>query len=222
MLSTTSETDIKVIIKGAGGHGIVVADIIWQMHRRHGNIIPIGFLDDDPALAGERHLGLNVLGACLSDVKGDYDALIVAIGDNRARMEIFEIFKQKRLNFATAIHPAAVIADSAVIETGTMVCAGAVVNPLAKIGANVILNTGCTIDHHNHIEDHVHIAPGVHLGGNVHIGKAALVGIGSTVLPGCSVGAWSIVGAGSVVTKDVPDDSVYCGIPAIRMDANEF
>ena len=35
-----------------------------------------------------------------------------------------------------------------------------------------------------------------------------------TVLPGVRIGDRCIIGAGSVVTKDVPDDSVWVGNPA--------
>jgi carbonic anhydrase/acetyltransferase-like protein (isoleucine patch superfamily) len=78
----------------------------------------------------------------------------------------------------------------------------------------VILNTSCSVDHHNVIGDHVHIAPGARLGGHVTIGEGTLVGIGATVLPGCRVGSWSIVGAGAVVTEDLSDGLVAVGSPA--------
>jgi acetyltransferase-like isoleucine patch superfamily enzyme len=40
------------------------------------------------------------------------------------------------------------------------------------------------------------------------------IGIGSIILPGITIGKGSIVGAGSVVTKDIPEYSVYAGNPA--------
>lgn len=37
---------------------------------------------------------------------------------------------------------------------------------------------------------------------------------GVTVCPGVTIGENSVIGAGSVVTKDVPDNTVYAGVPA--------
>jgi acetyltransferase-like isoleucine patch superfamily enzyme len=48
----------------------------------------------------------------------------------------------------------------------------------------------------------------------VTVKRNAKVGGNSTILPGVIVGANSLVGAGSVVTHDVPDHSVVCGVPA--------
>ena len=95
-----------------------------------------------------------------------------------------------------------------------MICAGAVINPRSTIGANVIINTGCTVDHHNRIESHAHIAPGAHLGGDVSIGEGTLVGIGATVMPQRQVGQWSVVSAGALVHADVGDRVVAAGVPA--------
>ncbi len=95
-----------------------------------------------------------------------------------------------------------------------MVCAGAVINPGTTLGNNVILNTGCTVDHHNQIGDHVHIAPGAHLGGEVAIEDGVLVGIGATVMPRCRVGAWSVVGAAALVHRDLPGGVTAIGVPA--------
>lgn len=210
-------TDIRVVIKGAGGHGIVVADILWQMHHAFMGIKPIGFIDDNPMLDGKTFLDLDVLGTDFEDVKNKCDALIVAIGNNRTRKQVFVKLKNKGAQFATGIHPSAVIAENAKVGEGTMICAGAIINPAAKIGADVILNTGCTIDHHNVIGDHVHIAPGVNLGGEVSIGEGTLVGIGASVLPGCKIGSWSLIAGGAVVTRDVTDGVIYAGIPAKRL-----
>jgi len=35
------------------------------------------------------------------------------------------------------------------------------------------------------------------------------------VLPGVTIGSGCVIAAGSVVTKDVPDNSVAAGVPAV-------
>lgn len=205
---------MSVLIVGAGGHAQVIADILLLLQKQDKLYQPVGYLDDDPALAKQKFLGLAVLGT-LNSIDGiSHDAIIIAIGDNRQRLRLFTKFSELGERFVTVCHPQTILAASADIDLGTMVCAGAVVNPGCIIGANAILNTSCSVDHHCCIGDHVHIAPGAHLGGNVSIGTGALVGIGATVMPGRQIGAWSIVGAGALVTDDVPDGQIVVGVPA--------
>jgi sugar O-acyltransferase (sialic acid O-acetyltransferase NeuD family) len=205
----------RVLILGAGGHAQVVADILLRMQDEAAKFTPTGYLDDDPALKGQRLLGLPVLGRLTRLFEIPHEAVLVAIGDNATRQSIFDQLLIQGERSIIARHPSAVIAPDVRIGPGTMICAGVVVNPGSTIGANVILNTGCTVGHHNHIGDHAHIAPGVHLGGgDVHIGEGTLVGIGATVMPQRQVGAWSIVSAGAVVHSDVKDGIVVAGVPA--------
>lgn len=207
----------RVIILGAGGHAQVVADVLQCMAGAGGGgggLTVVGYLDDNPALAGRRFLGLPVLGplAALADVP--HDVAVPGIGDNRTRQRLFERLAGQGEVFGVARHPHSIIAADVAVGAGTVVCAGVVVNTGSRIGTDVILNTACSVDHHNAIGDHVHIAPGTHLGGDVTIGAGTLVGIGATVLPQRSVGAWCVVAAGAVVTKDIPSHCVAAGAPA--------
>ena len=205
---------MRVLIIGAGGHGQVVADILLCAREAGIDVQPVGFLDDDPSLAGATILGLPVLGPLSCLERFSYEGVIVAIGDNEIRARVFHSLQAKGERLITAVHPSAVIARDVEIGRGVMICAGVVVNTGTIIGDNTILNTGCTIDHHSRIGPHAHIAPGAHLGGHVIVGEGSLVGIGAVVLPGRKVGDWSVVGAGAVVTKDVPPHTIVVGIPA--------
>ena len=46
------------------------------------------------------------------------------------------------------------------------------------------------------------------------IKKGAFIGIGAKIMPGVTIGERSVIGANSVVTKDVPDYTIYAGVPA--------
>lgn len=49
----------------------------------------------------------------------------------------------------------------------------------------------------------------------VTIGDDCWIGGGAIICPGVTIGNRCVIGAGSVVTKDVPDDSVVAGNPAV-------
>ena len=72
------------------------------------------------------------------------------------------------------------------------------VGPNCDIGHNVILNTGCIVEHDCTIGNHVHIAPGAVVLGGCTIEDEAMVGANATVLPGATVPAGYLVKAGTV------------------------
>ena len=206
------ETPLVVII-GAGGHGRVMADVV----RCQGGCEVAGFLDDALELQGTTSpVGVPIIGrTALDDIAGcGAGSFIVAIGSNRIRAMLFERCLDAGLTPWLAVHPSAVIAQSAEIDDGTQVVAQVVVNPGARVGRNVILNTACTIDHDCTVADHAFIAPGVNLGGEVTVGERAFVGIGASVLPGITIGAGATVGGGAVVIADVPPAATVVGVPA--------
>lgn len=192
----------------------MVADILLTGPRASRDVSPVGYLDDDPSLHGKLLLGLRVLGPISELPHVPHDAVIVAIGKNRTRAAIFDTLTGKGERFAQAVHPAAILAADATLGRGVVICAGAVVNTATQIGDNVILNTGCTVDHHNTVARHVHVAPGAHTGGNVTIREGAFLGIGAVVIPGRCVGEWTTVGGGAAVIDDIPDHTTAVGVPA--------
>ena len=103
----------------------------------------------------------------------------------------------------------------------------------ASIGENVDILDNCIIDpdhcFHIKIGNNVTFAPNVHVLAhdastkkfigytkvkNTTIGSNVFVGAGSLILPGVKIGDNVIIAAGSVVTKDIPDDTVFGGNPA--------
>jgi sugar O-acyltransferase (sialic acid O-acetyltransferase NeuD family) len=204
----------KILIIGAGGHAQVVADIlICGCKLSSKNAHPIGYLDDNPKIVGQSYLNIPVLGNLQQISTIDHDYVVVAIGNNQRRKQIFDQLKLANENFLTVIHPSAIISTSVTIGVGSMICAGAIINPAATIGNNVIINTGSTIDHHNHIADHVHIAPGVNLGGEVTVAEGTFIGIGASIIPQRQIGEWSIIGAGATIITNVEPHTTYVGTP---------
>lgn len=205
---------MKVAIIGAGGHGHVVADAMIRARSEGRTVFEIaGFYDDDVTRRSEMD-EVSVRGP-IGGLSGDQvGAVVVAIGDNQRRQAVFVRLAALGFQPHSVLHPETIVAASASIGVGTTVLAGAVVNPLARVGRNVILNTSSILEHHAAVGDHAHVGPGVRTGGNVTIGEGALVGVGAVLLPGVTVGAWALVGAGAVVVRDVPPGVTVVGNPA--------
>ena len=108
------------------------------------------------------------------------------------------------------------------------------------LGKNVFINAGCRFQD----QGGIYIGDGTFIGHNVilatlnhdlnpnsradmwpkpiHIGKKVWIGSGAIVLPGVNIGDNSVIAAGSVVTKNVPENSVYGGNPAKLIKKIEF
>lgn len=83
------------------------------------------------------------------------------------------------------------------------------------IGNNVRISTGVTI-----LAVGLDVASGSavpypHLSSPVNIGDNAWLGAGSIILPNVTIGKNSIVASGAVVTKDVEENTIVAGVPAV-------
>ena len=121
----------------------------------------------------------------------------MGIGDNSTRAKVADRFTA--YSFGKAIHPSAIIGREVEIGEGTVIMAGAIINPGCRIGRHCVVNTGASLDHDSVMEDFSHMAPGVHTGGNCRIGKYAFIGIGATLVQGVVLGEGVFIKAGEVV-----------------------
>lgn len=199
----------QLVIIGASGHGKVVADIA----RRTG-YDAISFLDDNEALT--ECGGYAVVGKSSRYVDYDCD-VIVAIGNPKIRERIQKDVEIAGKNVPILVHPNASIAENVDIGSGTVVVAGAVINPGTRIGRGCIINTGASVDHDCEVADFVHVAVGAHVAGEVKIGERTWIGAGSTVSNNIRICADCMIGAGAVAVKDIGKSGTYVGVPAKRM-----
>jgi len=204
----------KMVIWGASGHALVVADAV----RLAGEYEIAGFLDDqNPDRRGEAFCGSAILGGyeMLDGLPATgIEAIFLGFGDGNARLRLAAIVSAKGFSLPMIVHPRAVVASDVVLGPGTFVAAGAVINAQARIGAQVIVNTCASVDHESVVEDGAHICPGVHLAGGVRVGRAAWIGIGASVIDKAHIGASSVIGAGAAVVGDIPDGVIAYGVPA--------
>jgi sugar O-acyltransferase (sialic acid O-acetyltransferase NeuD family) len=200
----------QVIVIGAGGHGKVIADMI----RSCGDTV-LGFLDDSLP-PPETVCGIPVLGKTEDYVNYPDAQFVIAIGNGFVRQRVAQ--RLEGVKWYTAIHPSAVVSPmGTAIGEGTVVMAGAVINPCAVIGKHCIINTGSSVDHDNCIGDYTHISVGATLAGTVTVGNTVWVGAGAVVSNNISICDGCMIGAGAVVIRNIDKTGTYVGVPARKI-----
>lgn len=206
---------MNIVIVGSAGHAKVIIDIVEKEQRFE----LIGLIDSTRQL-GETTLRYPVLGSeedlnrlCKDE---SIEGGLIAIGDNWQRHLVAEKISSMipDFRFVTAIHPSAQIGRNVEIARGTVIAAGAVVNPDSRIGAFCIVNTNSSLDHDCEMRDFSSLAPGVAVAGKVTVGEFSAICLDAAVGNGVVIGAHTVVGAGSVVLKDIPSHALAFGIPA--------
>ncbi len=122
---------------------------------------------------------------------------------------------------------------------------GTKIGPFVEVQKNAFIGRRCKISSHTFICEGVTIEDDVFIGHGVmfindkyprattengelqteadwqvvstRVKRGASVGSNATVLCGVTIGSGAIVGAGSVVTRDVPDNAVVAGNPAVPL-----
>lgn len=198
-----------LILIGKGGHSKVIKDIIEAEQQYH----IAGYLDNAiDEYYTDNDIFFDNLDA-IEHYKKKY-FFVIAIGNNQVRNKLFHELDIPLKQYATLIHPSAIISPSAQIGRGTVVMPNAVINADATIGKHVIINTGSIIEHDNQIGDYVHVSPNAALAGGVKVGNESHIALNSAVLPLVEIGEKCIVGAGATVIKNVKSESTVIGTPA--------
>lgn len=122
-----------------------------------------------------------------------------------------------------------VILKDAVIGNNCNINAQVLIENDVIIGNNVTVKSGVQIWDGTRIEDNVFIGPNATLTNDlmprskkypekfagITLKKGCSIGANATLLPGIIVGEGAMIGAGAVVTKDVPNNAIMVGNPAV-------
>jgi len=84
-----------------------------------------------------------------------------------------------------------------------------------RIGKNTKIGPNCQFYTPNHPMDYVERRLPQETAYPITIGEDCWIAGGVVICPGVTIGNRCIIAAGSVVTKDVPDDSLAAGCPAV-------
>lgn len=207
-----------IVIIGAGDFGKEVAWLIERINHEEETWNLLGYVDEDRKLYGSNIYGYPVLGGLdwLCNLNEKIFA-VCAIGNCNAKEKISTVLNaSSQVEFTTLTDPSVAIANSVDIGKGSILCAGVVITPDAKIGRHVIINLNSTIGHDTVIGDFCTIHPGSNISGKVELGERVFVGTGTKILQSTHICGDCILGAGAVVTEAICDKGTYVGIPAKR------
>jgi sugar O-acyltransferase (sialic acid O-acetyltransferase NeuD family) len=187
----------KAYIFGGGGHARVIAS----------------FLTVTPVFVVQKPDGENTLSE--EDYFRDLPAgdVYIGIGSNAVREACASRLRAVHANLPPCIAPNAFIARDAEIESGAVICAGAVVGSRARIGRDTIINTLSSVDHDCVLGALSQVTAGVTFGGTVRTGVNCFFGIKSAVMPNKIIGDNAQIMAGTLIVSDVESNVVMGGNP---------
>ena len=128
----------------------------------------------------------------------------------------------------TTVWQYSVILKGAIIgDNGNINCNVFIENDVI-IGNNVTIKSGVQLWDGLRVADHVFIGPNVTFTNDMvprsksystsflqtKICKGASIGANATIIAGNEIGAYAFIGAGSLITKNIPDNTVWYGNPA--------
>jgi sugar O-acyltransferase (sialic acid O-acetyltransferase NeuD family) len=199
----------RLLIHGTGGQGKVVldcAECYYDNITFMTNDINTNKIGDYPILF-EHEITLDY-------ISKNFDEIIVAVGDNKAMLNLSEKYISTGMKLATVIHPNAPVSKFAEIKSGTVICANAVIGPYAILGkANVVSISGMVVCDCQ-FETGVRVLPNAVVEGTCKIGKNTWICIGINIANDIQIGKNSVVGAGAALLKNVPDNVLVAGVPA--------
>ena len=207
----------NLVIVGAGGFGREVLQWVKHCNVKRAEWRVKGFIDDN----------LKSLDAVECDYKvissiGDYqisstDYFVIAIAIPKVKKLVVESLKERGAQFASIIHPTAIVGDYCEIGEGIVVTPNAKISPNVKIG-NFVTLLGSGIGHDATVENYCTITGHCSINGKVLLEEGVFVGSNSCIAPGKKIGSWSIVAMGSMVISNVKANTKVMGNPAKKID----
>ena len=213
---------MKVVIIGGRGTAIVIADQIYDAHMRYGKDIEVLGLALDDRSGGNSINGYEIL--CdikdiytkygqYNDVKFNYSLYRPDV--MRERTQILYDLNIPYEKFFNFIHPSVMLSKSATLGIGNVLLANVVVNCNAVLGNFNTVNSGTLLGHDITIGNNNYFAGQVCVGSGLTIGNENFIGLNTSIRNGITIGNNNIVGMSSNITKDVSDNNILYGNPAV-------
>ena len=165
----------KLLLVGAGGFGRMVAEQAMLYYD-------CAFVDDGQAV-GTTICGIPVVGgiASLPELRKDYDLLVVGIGNNAFRAQVYEKAAVLGYAFPNIIAPSAYVSPFAKLGAGCVILQNACVQNGAAVGNGVLLNAGTEVHCDAVVADYALIYTNSVIRTGAKVGRCARIGSNVTI-----------------------------------------
>lgn len=206
----------KILIWGGGLQSRIIQSMIYDNNT--GDIIGI-FDNTINRISYPTNCKLFNSYSLLPELLSRSTHFVVAIGNEHGYLRSAISIKLTSLGLQpiNLISQYAVIDKTAELGDGLQIMSGCNVHKFTKINNFSILNTSSTIDHECSIGTGVHVMGSAALAGDITVENYVSVGTNATILPSLVIGEHAQIGAGSVVLKNVAQQSVMVGVPAVLL-----
>jgi sugar O-acyltransferase (sialic acid O-acetyltransferase NeuD family) len=202
----------RIVIVGAGGFGREVLQWVRDSWPDQASLIA-GFLSDDPNRLNDCSVGVGILSTIVDYVPQRGDYLLLGIGLLYARRRVAEQLLARDAKFLTLVHPKAIVAATASIGEGSILCPFVIVSDAAKLGRFVLANYYASLGHDAFAGDFTVLSPYATLAGNARVEDEVFLGLHASVGPGKCLGPRSKVSANSCLLVNAPAGSIVFGVP---------
>lgn len=202
----------RILVVGAGGFGREVLHWARAAWPDRASLIA-GFLSADAERLARHDHDLAIISDPAAFEPQPGDGLLLGIGIPGVRRRVVEALLARGAEFLTLVHPTAIVAPTAAIGPGSIVCPHAVVSDAAQLGRFSLVNYHASLAHDSSAGDCAVLSPYATLAGGARIADDVFLGLHATVGPGVAVGPRSKVAANSCALSDVPADSLVLGVP---------
>ena len=206
-----------IIIIGASGFGREVLRLIEEINEASPTWRVLGFLDDNPNALNGVECEYEIIDSVREWQPQPGQWLACALAYPDVKRKVVESLIDRGAQFATLVHPKAVINPRSYIGEGTLITNNCSISDNAHVGSFcTILGSG--VAHDARIGDYSTLSGKCQLNGHVEVGTMVYMGCGVLVAPSVKIGDGATVGIGSVVISKVKSGTKVFGNPARRID----